>query len=209
MNIGHGKQKANTEFDFVKGVFACILVGITGSAMSLGMEQGKPIADYFERSGADPLFTTIPVMLILLSGTLVTTIIWCLYLGIRNRSLIDYLKCPRPKQFGPIIYFHFGRVAVVYAIYFLRNGEEQDGAIHLYILGYTCRTHYRICHTLGIIRERMEGSFTESLCAYGIFDADNYTLILSDRNKRFAVACENGGHETSGLERFENYHSLT
>ncbi len=91
------RQKANDEFDFVKGVFAAILVGITGSAMSLGMEQGRPVADYFERSGADSLFTTIPVMLILLSGTLVTTIIWCLFLGIRNRSLSDYVKCETPK----------------------------------------------------------------------------------------------------------------
>jgi len=86
-------QKANPEFNFVKGLFAAILVGITGSAMSLGMEQGKALADFFEKSGADPLFTTIPVMLVLLSGTLVTTIIWCLYLGIRNRSLNDYLQC--------------------------------------------------------------------------------------------------------------------
>ena len=66
--------------------------------MSLGMEQGRPLADYFERSGTDPLFTTIPVMLVLLSGTLVTTILWCLYLGIRNKSLIDYLKCGTPRS---------------------------------------------------------------------------------------------------------------
>ena len=65
--------------------------------MSLGMEQGKPLADYFEKSGANPLFTNIPVMLVLLSGTLATTIIWCLYLGIRNRSLSDYLKCGNAK----------------------------------------------------------------------------------------------------------------
>jgi L-rhamnose-H+ transport protein len=94
---GKEKQKANPEFNFIKGVFAAILVGITGSAMSLGMEQGRPVADFFEKSGADPLFTTIPVMLLLLSGTLVTTIIWCLYLGIRNRSLKDYLRCKTPK----------------------------------------------------------------------------------------------------------------
>jgi L-rhamnose-H+ transport protein len=91
------RQKAGNEFDFVKGVFAAILVGVTGSAMSLGMEQGRPVADYFEKSGADALFTTIPIMLILLSGTLVTTIIWCLFLGIRNRSLTDYVKCETPK----------------------------------------------------------------------------------------------------------------
>jgi L-rhamnose-H+ transport protein len=94
---GNGKQNANPEFNFVKGVFAAILVGITGSTLSLGMEQGWPVSDYFEKSGVDPLFSTIPVMLILLSGTFVTTIIWCLYLGIRNRSLNDYLRCGTPK----------------------------------------------------------------------------------------------------------------
>jgi L-rhamnose-H+ transport protein len=91
------KQNANPEFNFIKGVFAAVLVGITGSAMSLGIEQGRPVADYFEKSGVDPLFTVIPVMLVLLSGTLVTTIIWCLYLGIKNRSLNDYLKSGTPK----------------------------------------------------------------------------------------------------------------
>ncbi len=94
---GSRNQNANSEFNFVKGFFAAILVGITGSAMSLGMEQGRPVAEYFEKSGSNPLFTTIPVMLLLLSGTLVTTIIWCLYLGIRNRSLGDYLKVATPK----------------------------------------------------------------------------------------------------------------
>lgn len=89
---GDDTQKTNSEFHFTKGLLAAVLVGITGSAMSLGMEQGRPLAGYFERSGVDPLFTTVPVMLVLLSGTLVTTIIWCLYLGIRNRSLGDYFK---------------------------------------------------------------------------------------------------------------------
>jgi L-rhamnose-H+ transport protein len=80
----------------VKGLLAAVLVGITGSAMSLGMEQGIPVAQYFEKAGADPLFTTIPVMLLLLSGTLVTTIVWCLWLGIRNKSLRDYIKVGAP-----------------------------------------------------------------------------------------------------------------
>ncbi|MBK8880914.1 MAG: hypothetical protein IPN67_00600 [Bacteroidales bacterium] len=94
---GDNKQNANPEFNFVKGLFAAILVAITGSAMSLGMEQGIPVAGYFEKSGTDPLFTTIPVMLLLLSGTLVTTIIWCLFLGLRNRSLGDYFSGETPK----------------------------------------------------------------------------------------------------------------
>jgi L-rhamnose-H+ transport protein len=86
------KQKSITEFHLVKGVFAAVLVGITGSAMSLGFEQGIPVAEYAQKAGVDPLFVTMPVMLLLLSGTLLTTIAWCIWLGIRNKSLSDYVK---------------------------------------------------------------------------------------------------------------------
>jgi L-rhamnose-H+ transport protein len=86
------KQNSITEFNFLRGLFAAILVGITGSAMSLGLEQGLPVADWAEKAGVDPLFTTIPVMLLLLTGTFITTIIWCVYLGLKNKSLQNYTR---------------------------------------------------------------------------------------------------------------------
>jgi L-rhamnose-H+ transport protein len=84
------KQKTVTEFNLTKGIMAALLVGVTGSAMSLGFEQGIPVAEFAATSGIDPLFVTMPVMLLLLSGTMVTTIAYCVWLGIRNRSLGDY-----------------------------------------------------------------------------------------------------------------------
>lgn len=95
--IARGMGKANPEFNFIKGILAAVLVGITGSAMSLGMEQGRPLAAIFEKSGADPLFTNVPVMLVLLSGTMVTTVIWCLFVAVRNRSLKDYISSNQPN----------------------------------------------------------------------------------------------------------------
>jgi L-rhamnose-H+ transport protein len=86
------KKKSIGEFSLVKGLFAAILVGITGSAMSLGFEQGIPVVRCAENAGINPLFSTMPVMLLILSGTMVTTIIWCLWLGFRNRSLKEYIK---------------------------------------------------------------------------------------------------------------------
>lgn len=84
------KQKSVTEFNLTKGILAALLVGVTGSAMSLGFEQGIPVAEYAAKSGIDPLFVTMPVMLLLLSGTMVTTIFYCFWLGARNRSLGEY-----------------------------------------------------------------------------------------------------------------------
>jgi len=86
------KQKSITEFHFLKGVSAALLVGITGSAMSLGFEQGLPLVESAEKSGVDPLFAIMPEMLLMLSGTLVTTIFWCIYLGVRNNSLKNYIR---------------------------------------------------------------------------------------------------------------------
>lgn len=89
------KKKSITEFNFIRGIMAALLVGITGSAMSLGFEQAISINALAEKAGIDPLFSSMPVMLLLLSGTLVTTILYCIYLGIKNNSLADYNRSER------------------------------------------------------------------------------------------------------------------
>ena len=84
------KQESIGEFNLVKGSMAAVLVGITGSAMSLGFEQGLPISDIAAKQGVDPLFTMMPLMVVLFSGTFITTLVWCLYLGTKNNSLKNY-----------------------------------------------------------------------------------------------------------------------
>ena len=84
------KQESVSEFNLVKGSLAAILVGFAGSALSLGFEQGLPLSDMAAKSGVDPLFTILPVLVVLFSGTFITTIIWCGYLGFKNKSLSNY-----------------------------------------------------------------------------------------------------------------------
>ena len=84
------KQESISEFNLTKGILSAVLVGITGSAMSLGFELGLPISDEAAQMGVDPLFTMMPVLVVLFAGTFVTTIVWCVYLGYKNHSLKDY-----------------------------------------------------------------------------------------------------------------------
>ena len=91
------KQETIGEFNLVKGAFAAVLVGITGSAMSLGFEQGLPISEMAEKQGVSPLFTMMPVLIVLFAGTFVTTIIWCFYLGSKNKSLKNYINAESSK----------------------------------------------------------------------------------------------------------------
>jgi len=61
------------------------------------------------KQGVNPLFTIMPVMLVLLLGTFVTTILWCGFLGIRNKSLTDYSKAETGKVL--LINYLFGLLA--------------------------------------------------------------------------------------------------
>jgi len=91
------KQESIGEFNLIKGAMASVLVGITGSAMSLGFEQGLPISEIAAKQGVDPLYTMMPVLAVIFSGTFVTTIIWCVYLSYKNNSLKDYTSAASPK----------------------------------------------------------------------------------------------------------------
>ena len=86
------KQESIGEFNLIKGALAAVLVGITGSAMSLGFEQGLPVSEIAAKQGVDPLFTMMPVLVVLFSGTFITTIVWCFYLGSKNKSIKNYVR---------------------------------------------------------------------------------------------------------------------
>jgi L-rhamnose-H+ transport protein len=49
------KKESIGEFNLVKGVLAAALVGVTGSAMSLGFERGLPITETASDAGVDSL----------------------------------------------------------------------------------------------------------------------------------------------------------
>jgi L-rhamnose-H+ transport protein len=104
-----GKMESVGEYNLSKGIMAAVLVGITGSAMSFGFERGLPVSEEAARQGIDPLFTMMPVMLLLLSGTFVTTLFWCGYLGFRNKSLKDYVSAGKSGVTG--LNYLFGLLA--------------------------------------------------------------------------------------------------
>lgn len=97
------------EFNLTKGILAALLVGITGSAMALGFERGFPLSEMAKQSGIDPLFSMMPVYLVLLAGTFASTLIWCLFLGFRNKTVSDYIRARDRKTL--FLNYGFGLLA--------------------------------------------------------------------------------------------------
>lgn len=85
-------KKEDSEFDFKKGVVAALLTGVLASALSLGIEKGNNINQLAEQAGTNPLFSGNVTMLIMLLGTFLTTFVWCLFLMIKNKTLIEFKK---------------------------------------------------------------------------------------------------------------------
>jgi L-rhamnose-H+ transport protein len=109
-SVTHEKKlESISEFNLTKGILAALLVGITGSAMALGFEQGLPIALITEEAGINPLFSMMPVYMVLLSGTLVSTLVWCFFLGIKNKSVKDYTRAKNRKTLA--LNYGFGLLA--------------------------------------------------------------------------------------------------
>lgn len=91
------KKESVGEFNLVKGILAAALVGVTGSAMSLGFERGLPITETAANAGVDVLFTMMPLLVVLYAGTFVTTIFWCGFRGVKNDSVSNYVKAASTK----------------------------------------------------------------------------------------------------------------
>jgi L-rhamnose-H+ transport protein len=82
----------NKDFHLGKGLIAALFVGITGSSMALGIEQGGFITKSIIANGTNPLFADSALFLLLYSGSFVTTLIWCLYQSKKGGSLSNFIK---------------------------------------------------------------------------------------------------------------------
>ncbi|MFI3289861.1 MAG: L-rhamnose/proton symporter RhaT [Rikenellaceae bacterium] len=91
---GYLKEQNETidksERNFVKGVAAALFVGLIGSADALGIEQGNAISHSLVESGVNPLFQSVPILIIIFGGSFLSTSVCCLYLAFKNKSLKDF-----------------------------------------------------------------------------------------------------------------------
>jgi L-rhamnose-H+ transport protein len=153
------KQESVTEFNLAKGVLAALLVGITGSAMALGFEQGLPISAIAGQSGIDPLFVMMPVYMVLFWGTFTSTLIWCLFLGIKNRSIKNYTQAKNSKTL--VLNYGFGLLAGVLwfsQFIFYGMGQSKMGPFTFTSWGILMALTIGFASVWGLIRGEWKGA---------------------------------------------------
>lgn len=150
-------EEANGEFNIKKGIAAALFVGVTGSATALGLEQGIPIAKASMEAGTNPLFQDSIVFLVLYGGSFLTTLIWCLYLSFRNKTVRRFFK-----PAGSVLIFNYLYCALAGFLWYINYvffgmGKAQMGKFSFVAWGILM-TLTIVCATLwGLYRGEWRG----------------------------------------------------
>lgn len=91
-------QQKKTGFSLAKGLPLCFLAGILSALYGFSLDQGKPIANIAANHGAGDFKTNV-IYIFSNSGAFLTTMIYCLYLHNRQKTLKEYVA-PAGRQSG-------------------------------------------------------------------------------------------------------------
>ncbi len=155
------KLESVSEFNLVQGILAALLVGVTGSAMALGFEQGLPVSQIAQQSGIDPLFAMMPVYMVLFWGTFSSTLIWCLFLGFKNNSIKNYSRAKNSQTL--LLNYGFGLLAGVLwfsQFIFYGMGQSKMGPFTFTSWGILMALTIGFASIWGLIRGEWKGVST-------------------------------------------------
>jgi len=86
------KRENIKEFNLKKGALVALFAGVMSACFAFGIEAGRPISEGAVSMGVNPLWRQNPVYVVMLLGTFATNVIWCIFLGIKNKSLGDFFN---------------------------------------------------------------------------------------------------------------------
>ena len=88
------KRAAVKDFALTKGLAVALLAGVMSACFNLGLESGQAIVEKVKAEGANELFATNPVILLVTIGGFCTNAAYCIYQNIKNKTGKDYLSVP-------------------------------------------------------------------------------------------------------------------
>lgn len=123
------KTKKNhiEEFNLKKGVFVALLAGVMSACFAFGIAAGKPIAQMAIDNGAPVLYSNSPPFIFIMGGGFSTNLIWCLFLGIKNRTIGDFTKRKNTPVFSNYLFSALAGVTWYFQFMFYGMGRTQRG----------------------------------------------------------------------------------
>lgn len=127
------EKNSTGEFNFKKGTAVALFCGIMSACMAFGLDAAEPIAIMSAAAGTSPVWTGLPKLVIVLLGGLTSNAIWCVILGLRNRTIAEYTASasatgdPMPR-FANLGFCALAGVTWYLQFFFYTMGETHMGA---------------------------------------------------------------------------------
>ncbi len=84
------RKAAVKDFALNKGLIIAVFAGLMSAAMNFGYSSGVPIDQASLAAGVNPLYQSNITLAFILIGGFVVNMSYCLYLGVKNKSLAEY-----------------------------------------------------------------------------------------------------------------------
>lgn len=91
------ERHATGEFSLMKGLLLSLLAGVLSAVYGLSLDAGGPIAEIAYAHGAG-IFQGNVIYIFANTGAFVTTSIYCLYLGVKHKTLGEYVQLASGKE---------------------------------------------------------------------------------------------------------------
>jgi L-rhamnose-H+ transport protein len=88
------ERKANGQRStLLLGFAVATFSGIMSAGFAFGIQAGQPIAELAFKNGAPAMFKNGPVFVVVMAGGFLVNFLWCVFLGLKNRTLADFARC--------------------------------------------------------------------------------------------------------------------
>ena len=126
------KKEAIKEFSFKKGMLVAVFAGIMSGFFAFGLDAGAPIAELYAAAGTAPMWAGLPKLIVVLFGGFSTNFVSCIALGIRKKTVGQFVGCADERDPGmPLVrnylFCAFAGITWYLQFFFYTMGESQMG----------------------------------------------------------------------------------
>lgn len=121
------KLAAIKEFALRKGIIIAVFSGIMSSCMAFAINAGEPIRDLAAAAGMQRIYSNNPVYIFIMFGGFISNFIWCIFLGLRNKTIKDYVSLKGKLLTNNLIFAMLGGFTWYFQFFFYGMGERQLG----------------------------------------------------------------------------------
>ena len=121
------KRDGVKEFSLGKGFLVAAIAGLMSSFMAFGIDAGKPIGQMAIECGIPDVYQNTPVLVLVMAGNAVANVIWCLMLGLSEKTLGDYTIGPMRQLLGNYFFIAIAGVIAYNEFFWYGMGTTKMG----------------------------------------------------------------------------------